>query len=76
MADDKGPARERVTRMTKISIKDVQRGLPQGNMVTRGCKDKKSNKIHKFEPGKLALSAIRICCSNYVSEHYGEREEN
>ena len=33
MADDKGPAKNKVTEMTKISIKMANGGLPQGKKV-------------------------------------------
>ena len=36
MADNKGPAREKVTEMTKISIKMANGELPQGKKAIRG----------------------------------------
>ena len=48
MADDKGPAINKVTEMTKISIKMANGGLPQGKKVIQGRKDKYVIRNHKF----------------------------
>ena len=76
MADDKGPARGKVTKMTKISIKRSKGGLPQGKMMTEGRKDKDVMQNIQILTWKARAFNSRNLLLQLRVRTVGEREEN